>query len=164
MNQSQRNFLVEQIEKSVKFRVDALNSSIPDYPKAGLYLFNAVMSGTLEMQSTEYIKEVVRQKALKDKTGNNWLGGDRWGENSDEVKFHLKDVFLLPKEYQEKLDEYEKVRSKTMVEIGVIRREESALIMRIKLASNIVLEKLIMEVDDMGELSLMDTKLKQLTA
>lgn len=163
MNQAQRNYLVEEIEKSVDMRIKALDESKPEYPNASLYLFNAVMSGKLELQSNEKITEVIRQKALKDKTGNNWLGGDRWGESTNEVKFNLKEIFIFPKEYQEKLDEYKKISKEVNEKIDKIEGEKKALVMRVKLASNNILEKLIMEVDDMGELSLMDTKLKQLT-
>lgn len=164
MNQAQRSFLVEEIEKSVNIRVEALEESKPEYPNANLFLYNAVMSDKLELQSNEHIKEVVRQKALRDKKGSNWLGGDRWGEPSNEVKFQLKDIFIFPKEYQKKLKEYEKISKEINEKVLRMREEEKALVMRIKLASNNILEKLIMEVDDMGELSLMDTKLKQLTS
>ena len=37
------------------------------------------------------------------------------------------------------------------------------LITRIRLASNKTLEKMINEIDDMGEISLFDKKLKQIT-
>lgn len=163
MNTQQRNYLIKKIEESVKIRVDALKSSEPQPPSLSNFLLHAVMSGTFEIRSNEEIKEMIRQKALTSKDRDDWMGNS-WGNASkDKIIFQAKDFFIIPEEYQKRWDEYREKRKAIWDEVASIQSQADGLVTRITLASDKTLQTMINEVDDMGNISLMDTKLKLLT-
>ena len=165
MNQVQRKFLIDKIEKTVDSKIAALKKEKPDYPSVLNHLYYAIMQGTLEVQPPEKIKEAIKQRALKSKAGeNNWLhieGRTSWGDK-EIVEFKLDEVFVLPEEYRERVREYREAYSGIDEQIMQLTSQRDMLVLRIQLASDKTLEKMISEVDDMGDLSLMDTKIKLL--
>ena len=99
MNQQQRNFLIEKIKANVKTKIEALRDSIPEAPSVSNYLFNAVMSGNFELQSTESLKEIIKKKALNAKEGSNWLSEERMGwEKNITVKLRTEELFVIPED------------------------------------------------------------------
>ena len=88
MNQSQRNFLIEKIEKTAKLKrkvlEDAMNSDEP--PSLSMFLFHSVMSGNFQIKSNDEIREMIRQKALKGTDRDDWLGNG-WGTGSKDKIF-----------------------------------------------------------------------------
>lgn len=163
MNQVQRKYLINKIKEKTKAEIDVLERSKPEAPSIANYLIHTVMSGDFQLQSLEYIKQVIKQKALKSKKGTNWLSNDRWSSSETEISFNVGDIFILP-------DEYEHIKNKTEKELAAINDkihnltlQTDTLITRITLASDKTLQTMINEIDDMGNISLMDTKLKQLT-
>jgi hypothetical protein len=163
MNQSQRNFLVEKIEESVNARVRVLRDSVPEYPNLINYLHHKIMSNDFDIKDKEELKQQIIDRCINTKDGKNWneVSRSSWDKNNT-IKFGLTDFFIIPPEFQEKLDEYESENKKIRQEINLIESQSDTLIVRIKLASNSTLESMIKEVDDMGDLKLMDTKLKAL--
>ncbi len=84
--------------------------------------------------------------------------------NKASVKIPIRDLFVIPKEYDELWTDYRKNDEERKQRIRQIQIECDTLVTRIQLASDKTLEKMISEVDDMGDVSLMDTKLKSLIA
>ena len=162
MNQSQRNFLIEKIQKAHKIRRDALDKD-EQPPSLGLYLLHAVMSGNFEIIEKEKIKEIIRQKALKANDREDWLGNNWMTASKDKVWFALRDFFIIPEEFEKKWNDYREKERQRNSKIAQLDIEVDTLITRIKLASNKTLQSMINEIDDMGDISLMETKLKQLT-
>lgn len=164
MNQSQRTFLIKKIEETSKMRIKVLEESLPERPNLENYLLHAVMSGNFQLRTIDEIKETLRQKALKGSERDNWLGNS-WGSgNKTDVHFKPREIFIIPDEYEKLLKEYKERDSEVRERINKIKIEVDTLITRIQLASDKTLQTMINEVDDMGNISLMDTKLKQLTA
>ena len=164
MNQSQRNFLVDRIEEQVKAKKKMLEDSLPEAPSLVNYLFHKIMSNDFDIKEKDEIKQMIIEKCLSAKDGKDWASGDsHWSATKRNITFKLEDFFVIPDEYQRRFDEYHKERSNIHQEINLLNTQAETLIVRIKLASNSVLESLIREVDDMGNISLMDTKLKALT-
>lgn len=162
MNQTQRKFLINKIEENVKNQIKALDDAIPEPPSLGIYLLHAVMSGNFEIKSNEQIKEMILQKALNTKERDDWMGNS-WGRASkDEIFFKIKEFFVVPEEYTKRWEEYRERRKKLEDEINHLRVQSDSLITRIQLASDKTLQTMINEVDDMGNISLMDTKLRTL--
>jgi len=162
MNQSQRNFLIKKIEKSAKDQIDALRSSIPNSPSLNNYLLHAVMSGNFDIKSKDEIKEVIRQKALKAKEREDWLGNSWHSTSKKSVVFEAEEIFIIPEEYKSLASEYIKSRNEIEANIRTISLQLDSLITRIQLASDKTLQTMINEVDDMGNISLFDEKLKLL--
>jgi len=163
MNQAQRNFLIKKIEESAKVRTEALRSSIPNAPSLNNYLLHAVMSNNFEIKTTEQLKEMVRQMALKAKDRDDWMGNSWGSANKSAIHFDAKDFFNVPEEYQKLYNAYKEKRKNAEDEMYSIQVQADTLITRIQLASDKILQTMINEVDDMGNISLMDAKLKLLT-
>lgn len=165
MNQAQRTFLIKKIEEASKLRVRVMEDAREQSPSLAIYILHAVMSGKFEIQNTEKLKEIIRQRALKstDRDREKWLGGN-WGSTSSDVHFKLREFFVVPAEWQIRYDEWQIKDEMIQKEIRELKAQTDGLITRIQLASDKTLQTMINEVDDMGNISLMDTKLKLLTA
>lgn len=169
MNQAQRKFLIDRIEANVKKQIDALyHSDTEQPPSLENYFYGLALSGKLEIQSQEHIKKVMCEKAMQhsaQRYSETWLGTSQ-GDliNKASVKIPIRDLFVVPKEYDELWNEYKKNDEEKKQRIRQMQTECDTLVTRIQLASDKTLEKMIAEVDDMGDISLMDTKLKSLIA
>lgn len=169
MNQAQRKFLIDRIEDKVKEQIRELNhSEMEQPPSLENYFYGLALSGKLEIQPQEHIKKVMCEKAMKhsaQRYSETWLGtsnGDMI--NKAMVKIPVRDLFVVPKEYDELWEQYRKNDEEKEARIRQLKIECDTLVTRIQLASDKTLEKMIAEVDDMGDVSLMDTKLKSLIA
>jgi len=169
MNQAQRKFLIDRIEANVKRQIDALDHSDTEQPPSlENYFYGLALSGKLEIQTQEHIKKVMSERAMKhtaQRYSETWLGTSQ-GDliNRASVKIPIRDLFVVPKEYDELWNEYRKNDEEKRQRIRQIQIECDTLVTRIQLASDKTLEKMISEVDDIGDVSLMDTKLKSLIA
>lgn len=165
MNQQQRNYLVEKITETHKAIIRALEDSKETKPKLENHIYMAIMKGELRLKSEEEIIAVLKKRALAAKEGSEWLTKSRGSFFSFEggcVAFEANDILVFPETFQKELD---RVNAKNAAIEEEIRNEVAkfnVLEMRIKLASDKVLQTMINEIDDMGNLSLMDTKIKQI--
>ncbi len=159
MNQTQRTYLIDTIRKKTKDRVEAMEGEKVEGPNLANYLFKHIMAGTLEIKSTEELLATLKAKAIKARPGDTWYAGDRYSSER-EVKFQVKEFFVLPPDYLELQTEAREKNERITQEVTAIKMQMDTLITRIQLASNSTLEGMIQEVDDMGNLSLMDLKLR----
>lgn len=163
MNQTQRKFLIDKIEKSAKTQRQALENSMPQPPSLNNYLLHAVMSNNFEIKNTEELKEMIRQMALKAKDRDDWMG-NHWGSASkSNIHFKASEFFIVPEEYKILANEYRIKSESIRKQMYDLDMQVDGLITRIQLASDKTLQTMINEVDDMGNISLFDTKLKELT-
>jgi hypothetical protein len=164
MNTSQRNFLIKKIEETKNIRIDSLKHSMTDPPSLSNYLLHAVMSGTFEIRSNDEIKKMITKKALTSSTRHdNWMGTNSAYNRSSDISFKPEDFFIIPEEYTKLYNEHKQKDDKIQEEIRNIIIQTDSLITRIQLASDKTLQTMINEIDDMGNISLMDTKIKALT-
>ena len=164
MNQTQRNFLIKKIEDSTKLQIKALESNKQQFPDLNLWLLHAVLSNDFQMRPIEEIRETIRQRALKNKEREDWMG-NTWGSaNKSDMHFKAREIFILPDEYEQKVSEARKANEDIDEKIRQLHIQSDSLITRITLASDKTLQTMINEVDNMGDISLMDTKIKALTS
>jgi len=162
MNQTQRNFLIKKIEETIKVKIKILEDSKPKSPSLNNYLLHAVMSGNFELKPNEEIKKTLLKMALNSKSNEDWLG-NHWGvANKLLCAFKVEEIFIVPPDYKDKEMACTESRQKIQQQINELRIQSETLITRIQLASDKTLQKMINEVDDMGDISLIDTKLKYL--
>lgn len=164
MNAQQRKFLIDKIKKQAKETIDALRKAEPDPPSLSTFLLFELMQDRLRLKPEAEILAVLKNRALSGK--DNWMNTDYAfsSRNDGEIKFKAKQLFIIPDEYQKAYEEYERKRDETRNLINDTRTQADSLITRIQLASDKVLQKMINEVDDMGDISLMDTKLRFLSS
>lgn len=169
MNQAQRKFLIDRIEKKVEQKIRELTDTKPEQPpNIENYLYGLALTGKLKLRPQEHILEVVSSMALRhnsDGWSSSWLGGSRGNfAMSQKIVLPVKEVFEIPKEYTDLWDEYKAANAAIDAQITALNQECETLTTRIQLASDKTLERLIAEVDDMGDISLVDNTLKSLIA
>lgn len=163
MNTQQRKFLIERIQQKVKAKIESLRKDLLQYPSASNYIFKAVLNDKLALQPSAVILDAIKKKALNAKEGENWLSEMRMGyEKEREIKLLINELLVLPDDYKQEVDRVKKYNESIVAQIDLLKVQLDTIEVRIQLASDKRLEKLINEVDDMGDLSLMDTKLKLL--
>ncbi len=164
MNQTQRKFLIDKIQKESDSMVKVLKDSKPEFPSVQNWLFAKVLSGDIKIKSEQEIKQAIKEKALKSKSNDrDWLSGTSMysSRSSCAIVFEsVWDVIEKPEEISRLLVQYDADTFKIQSEINDIKIKTDSLITRIQLASDKTLEKVIAEIDDMGNLSLFDTKLR----
>lgn len=177
MNQSQRKYLLEEIEKERSNKVNELEEKRTDRPAIGKYLLQAVLSGAIQLKSQEEILESIKTLALRGeeskdgeptwevievKESSRFTRG-RWRTNRSSkpiIQLPVGALFVIPDEYKKLLKDWKMREAQIDAAIDEIDQAAKGLCTRIQLASPSVLAKLIAEVDDMGDLSFMDESLK----
>lgn len=163
MNQTQRKYLMDTLKMSVDSTVKALRNNMPEKPWVQNHLLLACMSGTLKLKPENEILEVFKKRALNSTIRNNWLNDD-WTRGTANVSIAIDDLFVLPDEYVKQVDEYNRKAKEIDDTISELLARSQGLMTRIQLASNSTLERMIAEVDNMGDISLVDCTLKTLMA
>ena len=98
---------------------------------------------------------------VKDSGGASFFSSSRYGSR-EKLEFDADDLFEIPEEYKIALSKYNTTADEINGKIDTLKTQMETLETRIQLASDKILQTMINEVDDMGDLSLMDTKLKLL--
>jgi hypothetical protein len=127
-------------------------------------MLHKVMSNNFEIKSNEELKKIVLEKALKagqDKHYiEDWLG-NTWGTaNKKNVAFYLNEFFIIPKEYLDMIEKREIEKNKIYAEISELQIQLETMEVRIMLASDKALQNIVNDVDDLGDIRLIDNKIK----
>ena len=161
MNAQQRKYLIEKIQTETNQKIKSLGESKLEYPSASNYIFKAIMNDKLELQSKEIILNAIKQKALNGKEGHNWLSEDRMGwEKERTIKLNIPDIIVVPQDYKDEFERVKKHNEDIDEKINLLKIKLNTIEMRVQLASDKTLQNLINQVDDMGDLSLVDNQLK----
>jgi hypothetical protein len=164
MNQAQRNFLVTKLKESTDSQIRELNKNKMEYPSLSNYLFHAILKGELELKPQDEIKEALKQKAFKAKEGVNWLSEDRMGfEKETTIKLNINDLIIVPENYKKLQQQAREHNSNITKQIEELKNKMLNLETRIQIASDKVLQQIISDVDNMGDISLIDTNIKLLS-
>lgn len=119
MNQQQRKYLIEKIQKSINDKIKELSLKKQEYPSLSNYMFKTVMEGKLQLQPEEVIKQAIIKKALNSKENTNWLTENYGiGHTLRGIMLPIESVVVIPEEYEierNKIKEYNSVIEK---EIG----------------------------------------------
>lgn len=164
MNSTQRKYLIEKITERIRSKIKALESSIPEGISLNVYMLHKVMSNDFEIKPIEELKKVVLEKALKagqEKSHReDWLG-NAWGTASKKnVAFTLDEFFVIPQEYLDMIEKRKEETNAIYKEIRELQIQLETLEIRIMLASDKALQTIVNEVDDMGDIKLIDSKIK----
>lgn len=161
MNAQQRKYLIDTMKAEADRKIHELKKKLKQPPSLANFLFKELMSGNLELQPHEVILDALKKRAETAAHDVNWLSGDRMGyEKNIVVKLDIPDLIVIPEEYRQIREQIAHDNKDINDQIESIQAQVKALELRINLATNDKLQKIISEVDDMGDLSLLDTKLK----
>jgi len=163
MNTAQRKFLIEKITEKAKARIRALEQSKETAPSASNYIFKAILNGKLKLQPDEITLKAIEQKAIKAKEGDNWLSEERnWSASGNFIKLNLTDLLVVPEDYFIELEKVKAHNQAINKEIAELQMQLDTMEVRIQLASDKNLQSLINDIDDMGDVKLVDSHLKLL--
>jgi hypothetical protein len=158
MNSTQRKYLVDKITERIKANIKALESSKPEGISLNVYMLHRVMSNDFEIRSNEELKKIVLEKALKagqeKQIREDWLG-NAWGmANKNNVGF------IIPQEYLDMVEQRQIEIDKINAEIAALYVQLETMEVRIMLASDKALQNIVNDVDDLGDIRLIDSKIK----
>jgi hypothetical protein len=160
MNQKQRDFLIYQVENTCKEKKEKLEKQIPEKPSLNNYLIASFLDNTIQFNNIDTLKKKIRQRVIDMGKGDSLIESDKWDDDEDEVvKINPEDLFIIPEAYQIALDKYENKKDRIEAEIEKVQHISQTVIMKIQIGSAESLQKLIMQVDDMGDLNLVNTQL-----
>lgn len=163
MNQSQRTFLIDKIKSNTRIAVKDLENSIPKRPRVQEFLLAKIMADDFEIADNDTIRSMIKGMTSTTQGRKDFLeaGGSSWRNDNEDatIEFNMETLFVLPEEFKQELMMYHEIAGNANAKIKAIELESDSLITRIQLASNKILDKLIQEVDDMGDISLINTQL-----
>lgn len=172
MNASQRKFLTDKINSAVRDKKQALKDAIPNKPDMNKYLTSAIMSNDFELKNIRQIRDYFTKRVLAaedndreklvERSGGSYR--NNYEDSKDFIQVDVDALFVIPEKFATTYNEYVEKKNALEDAIAKLEKEQEALITRITLASDRTLQKMIDEVDDMGAVSLMDTKLREITA
>lgn len=170
MNQEQRKYLIAQVDSTCRNQIEALEKQKPIQPSLNNYLIASFLDGSIKFKDLTKLKEKIREKVLKLGQNDALIEEDdddryyssrkrRSNEKQHFVKLIAEDLFVIPEgyltaqaEYQEKFDEIEE-------KIKNLEATRKTIEMKIQIGSSSTMDKLVMQVDNMGDLNLMNTQL-----
>lgn len=164
MNQNQREFLIKHVEKTYRNQKDAMDESKPKEPSLNNYLIAAVLDGSFQLQEPETIRKAIKELVLNLGPEGSLIGGRGRNRYSDydvehQVKIQAESLFVLPGNYLAALAEYEQKRSDWDAQQKQLEDYKETIILKIQIGSAQVLSKLIEQVDNLADLSIVNTSL-----
>lgn len=162
MNQQQRKFLIDKLKEEYNRQKKELESQFMKLPNPDNYMYLAIMSGTARVRDHEEILATVKNYALKSEPGASWLTeSHRWGRGNGTI-IDVWEIFEQPEEFRKAMQvakAHNEALEEKILELKIL---SDTMETRIQLASGKTLEGIIQDVDDLGDLRLVDQKLKLL--
>lgn len=166
MNQSQRQFLIDNTNKVFKQQVKDLEDTIPKQPILNNYIVQAFMTGTVQFKDIVELQKKMTERVLSLDGGKLVEKDSSWrsSDSSAYLKVPVEELLILPQAYVDACAEYELKAKAVKEQITLLEQKKNSIILRVQLSSNTKLDKLISEVDNMDDLSLLDDSLMLGTA
>lgn len=182
MNQEQRKYLLEKIEETYNKQVAAIEKSFPQEPLLNNYLIGCFLDGTAKILDVATIKKNITQ-LVRSLGGEKFVNQDeRYSENynysrgrrggrsnrsfrkndgSDKVSITIDPslIIKMPETYKKDRAEYDKKMEEVLNKINELSQQKDLLVLKIQIGSNQILDKLITQVDSLGDLNLFSNKL-----
>jgi hypothetical protein len=163
MNQDQRKFLIERVNKTFLLQKSKLEANKIERPSLNNYLVAAFLDNSIEFNDIEKLKIKMRQTVLKYgssdklvKEGNSL----RYFENKDNniCEIIAEDLFIIPESYKVALAEYEAYKKDIQDKVEQLEAQKDTILLKIQIGSNQVLDKLITQVDNLADLNIMNSQ------
>lgn len=166
MNQDQRKFLIERVNKTFKEQKEKLTDKEREKPSLNNYLVAAFLDNSIRFNDIDKLKENMRQTVLKYGVSDRLVkdDSDRWGNRrgNDDDKHYCEivteDLFILPESYKIALSEYEEYKKDIEGKIEDLEAKRDTILLKIQIGSNQALDKLITQVDNLADLNIMNSQ------
>lgn len=164
MNDKQRDYLLKSVTSVCQAQIKLLENTRRKKPSLNNYLVAAFLDGSIEFADIENLKEKMRESVIKMPSEAQLVELDRSGYGSDKketpyVKVQTEYIFKIPTSYQDEYDLWQKENSELDDKIQQLNAQLKTVEIKIQLGSNQQLDKLIAEADNLGEISLINSRL-----
>lgn len=166
MNQDQRKYLIAQVNSTCRSQIEKLEKSKPKRPSLNNYIIASFLDDTVKFNNITKLKEKIKERVLAFGHTDTLLesGNDRWRDDDEDdstkfVKLKAEDLFILPSAYKESLKVYLKKAKEIDDKIEELRATEKTIEMKIQIGSSSSMDKLVMQIDNMGDLNIINTQL-----
>ena len=158
MNQHQRKFLLEAVEKQYTKERDTIRKREPKEPSMNNYLIAAILDGSFVMRDQETVRANLRERVQnlgKDESLTDSRRGG-WGEKDTDNAITLPAgvLFELPEGYAKAIAKYEQEYKEWEVEMEQLEACISAMRIKVQIGSDKSLEELVNQADKLCSMSL----------
>jgi len=160
MNQNQRKFLLEAIEKQHKKESGQLRDRRPKAPSLNNYLIASIMDGSFNMKSEDDVRKAMAQRVrdlgkddcfVKSGVTRRVFHDD---DECDSVVVPVDVLFEYPPAYAVELAKYEEELEKWKAEAEALDVAINAMRIKVQIGSDKALEVLIEQADQLCSMSL----------
>lgn len=166
MNQTQRDFLIKQVETTCEEQINKLEKQRPDKPSLNNYIIAAFLDNSIQFASIDILKNKMREEVLKFGTKDilieekqDYYGHPKSKNEKEVVKVNAEDLFIIPQNYLDAVELYEIEYKRIQDKIENLENTLKTIVLKLQIGSADILDKLIMQVDNMGDLNLVNTQL-----
>ncbi len=160
MNQHQRKFLLEAVEKQYKDERDALRKRMPAAPALNNYLIAAILDGSFVMVPPETVRASIRKRVhdlgkgqtLVNSRGRHHYAGDT--EDEDSIQLPATLLFEEPPSYAVAREDYEKRLAAWEAEEAALEVAIGAMRIKVQIGSDKALDALVEQADKLCSMSL----------
>lgn len=157
MNQHQRKFLLEAVEKQYKAELGKLRERQPKEPSMNNYLIAAILDGSFVMRDHALVRDSLRERVRNLGKSEALLGGrGRWGDKDEDNTITLPAglLFELPDGYAKAMAEYDQNHRSWTAEMDALEASIGAIRIKIQIGSDKALEALVDQADKLCSMSL----------
>lgn len=159
MNQHQRKFLLEAVEKQYKNERDKLTARKPEEPTLNNYMIAAILDGSFVMKTPTHIREnfldrvrsLGKSEALVERE-------DRWGRKDRSERpmmtVPVDVLFEMPAPYAKDMAEYQEHLARWEEEMELLESSIGAMRIKVQIGSDKSLEALVEQADKLCSMSL----------
>ena len=134
MNQDQRKFLLEQVDKTYSREREILEADMPARPSLNNYMIAAFLDGTVKFNDINILKEKMRLAVLKQGSSDTLIKehdeysynyNSRNNKKNDKphtVEISAEDLFVVPAAYTKAHNEYVSAKKKIDDSVNLDKR------------------------------------------
>jgi virulence-associated protein VagC len=169
MNQQQRDYLVKKIEGTFESQKEKIDNKVPEEPSLNRHFIAVFLDGSAKIFDPKKIKENLI-KHVKELGSSDFVEEEsdynykrkrgRYNETTKAfIKVDPRLIMETPKSFDEAYKIWKAKREQADKEIKDLDNQREVLILKIQLGSNAILDKLITQVDSLGDLDLFSNQL-----
>lgn len=164
MNDKQREYLLKSVTSVYSTQCENLRKRRVKKPSLNNYLVAAFLDGSIEFADIENLKSQMRQSVVEMPDQAQLVELDKSGYGSDKketqfIKVKADLIFKIPEAYLNQLALWQSQQDEIDTEISNLTAQLKTIEVKIHLGSNQQLDKLIAEADNLGEISLINSRL-----
>lgn len=161
MNQHQRKFLLEAIEKQYQREKDEINKREPKEPSLNNYLIAAILDGSFVMKDSAQVRKTLlervrtlgKSEALLEHSSRGW-SSRKDDEDKQMISLPADVLFEMPTGYAKAFAEYEEALSKWEEELEALEVSIEAMRIKVQIGSDKSLDLLVEQADKLCSMSL----------